>query len=546
MKTIIQACVNPRLLTKANRLFTGTVEGRIIEILQNARRAGATQVTIDNRGGLVVVQDNGRGIEDFAKLLDLGSSGWSDELEASEDPAGVGLFCLAPREVIIRSNGRIVTIKDNGWTGAPVDVFEDDDPPQGTMLCFPDSPWEPGTVDLNAVFSSLQVFVDGHECPKLPFVSESAAEYPQLGCKIEVRTFVDLSPWHHTARRARSYCENVVVNFHGQVVAFDYHPLSERSLYLLVDLTGEPTGIRLMLPARTRLVENEALEALKAALEFEAYRYIQRLGEHALPFKEYLRAQELGIQLPEAKPTYRIGLLATADPPDPIEIEAPKDFPLEKCYRFDHNEKRGQETDEANAHLLAALGTFEAPFVPVDISSGYDGYSWVKLAPIGSVKVTLGKELHKDWLWSGMIVCVDSIRIAAQTSDGRTFSSPVCMAVLPADKEHQWAEPTVFVTLQARNCLAASEIWYHLGGWNEDGDTYDTQDQDFTKDLERFWADVLGPDEHLRLEIVASLIDVTPEWRTVTVTSDGKVTIQFADGTEKTIQPPSDASPANS
>jgi len=57
MRTI-QATVNPRLLTKANRLFTGTLEGRIIEILQNARRAGATQVNIMNLpDGLVLVRD---------------------------------------------------------------------------------------------------------------------------------------------------------------------------------------------------------------------------------------------------------------------------------------------------------------------------------------------------------------------------------------------------------------------------------------------------------------------------------------------------------
>ena len=64
----IQATVNPRLLTKANRLFTGTLHGRVIEILQNARRAGATKVEIENDDGFVTVHDNGRGIEDFARL----------------------------------------------------------------------------------------------------------------------------------------------------------------------------------------------------------------------------------------------------------------------------------------------------------------------------------------------------------------------------------------------------------------------------------------------------------------------------------------------
>ncbi len=93
----ITAHVNQRLLTKADRLFTGTLEGRIIEILQNARRAGATTVEITNREGIVTVRDNGQGIEDFAALLDLGGSGWEEALEASEDPAGVGLFCLSKR-----------------------------------------------------------------------------------------------------------------------------------------------------------------------------------------------------------------------------------------------------------------------------------------------------------------------------------------------------------------------------------------------------------------------------------------------------------------
>ena len=41
----IQAKVSKRLLSKADRLFTGTLDGRVIEVLQNARRAGATEVS---------------------------------------------------------------------------------------------------------------------------------------------------------------------------------------------------------------------------------------------------------------------------------------------------------------------------------------------------------------------------------------------------------------------------------------------------------------------------------------------------------------------
>jgi len=59
----IAAKVNARLLTKASRMFTGTLPGRIIEILQNARRAGAKHVVITNEDGTVHVRDDGRGVD---------------------------------------------------------------------------------------------------------------------------------------------------------------------------------------------------------------------------------------------------------------------------------------------------------------------------------------------------------------------------------------------------------------------------------------------------------------------------------------------------
>ena len=131
----ICAKVDPRLLTKSDRLFTGTVEGRIIEVLQNARRAGATEVRINNKDGFVTIQDNGSGIEDFQKLLDLGGSGWDEKMEAGEDPAGVGLFSLAPRKVSIVSGNRKTVIDKDGWTGKPVEVTRNTETVNGATLC---------------------------------------------------------------------------------------------------------------------------------------------------------------------------------------------------------------------------------------------------------------------------------------------------------------------------------------------------------------------------------------------------------------------------
>jgi len=241
---------------------------------------------------------------------------------------------------------------------------------QGTTLAFQDEPWTLEKVQKHAVFTGLTVIVDGQKCDSEAFVSEQAAAHPELGCRIEVRERSALSQWHTNWKKCY-YTDNVLVNFHGQVVAFTYAPVSEH-LQFLVDLTGEPTDIRLMLPARTQLVENGALEKLKAVIEKEAYRYIQKRGSHRLKFSEYCRAKELGIELPAAEPVFQVGLL-TGEPVEPVAVVKPQDFPLEKCYRLSKACLDADECNEANAHLLSALGTFKQPFIVVDITSDYEG-----------------------------------------------------------------------------------------------------------------------------------------------------------------------------
>ena len=535
----IQATVNSRLLTKAARFFTGSVTGRIIEVLQNARRGGATHVEITNRDGVVTVSDNGRGIEDFAQLLDMGGSGWDDDTEASEDPAGVGLFCLAPRKVTIRSRGYMAVIDGGGWSGEPVAVAVDSEPVEGTILSFEDDEWSSDVVERQAVFSGLNVTVDGEDMESLPFVSESANHHPKLGCRIEVRSSHDVKTWHRTCMPDRYSSDEVFVNFHGQVVSFSNRPIDEHGVRYLVDLTGEPTDLRLMLPARTRMIENEALEQLKAALEVEAFRFVHTRGDHSLPYTQYVRGRELGFELPEAEPTFQVGLL-TGDTPEPIPINKPKDLPLSKCLRLDSSCPNDDGNAEANIHLLAALGIFDEPFVPVEIRRCFDGYRWAELETITAVDVKLGKELSSSWMLGGRLTCVDSIRITVTTSTCRRFASNVCMAVGPfdhPDEKNTWYE-SVLVTPEAQRRLSAPDVWHHFGGWSDDGDCYDTQLGDFAVDLDEFWCRLAGPDESLRRQIMDGLKGVRGKWQTATVTADGIVTVQFEDQPDRVLRPP--------
>lgn len=535
---MIQAQVNPRLLSKAERLFTGSLDGRMIEILQNARRAGATAMHITNQDDQVIVQDNGRGITDFSALLDLGRSDWDENTESAEDPAGVGLFCLAPREVSIRSGPKVVTVSAKTWRGEPVPVERAEEPVLGTILVFRDNPWLFEVVEKHAVFTGMKVTVDGRQCASEPFVSEFAVPHPELGCRIEVRAQTKLSQWHGQWKQ-NWQADIVLVNFHGQVVTFTYAPVGEYLQYL-VDLTGQATGIRMMLPARTQLVENEALERLKTAIEQEAFQYIQKRGSHQLKFQEYLRAQELGIELPEAQPAFTLGLLS-GEPVEPVAVVKPADWPLAKCYRLYPACRDKDEQNEANVHLLAALGRCENPFVVVEISAAYDGYSWAQLPVVDRIEVLVGKELARQCYCCETLVAVENLEITAYTSDGRIFSSAVPMAVRQQPRtadRYRWTTTDVLVTLAAREALESTDIWFHLGGWSEDGDTYDTQLESFEKGLNLFWADLMGPGEYLRLRLFECLAEFNLDWQSVSIEASGKVWISYQDGTAKMLQPP--------
>jgi len=322
------------------------------------------------------------------------------------------------------------------------------------------------------------------------------------------------------------------------VVQLDYWPgKNHEGLTILVDIT-EKTDIRLMLPARTRLVENAAFEKLKAVIELEYYKYYQRQEKHTLYYKEYLRAKELGIELPEAEPQFTPGLI-WGECNEPVEMVMPKDFQLEDCYLC-FNDDGKDEQAETNAHLLAALGKFkDSPFVPVRIDKGYMGYSWSKLAKVTKVEVKTGKELLRHGIYCEEIACFDDLSISVNTSDGKTFSSDMAMVVIvePPKGKYRWSEATVCVTKETRNHLSPDNIWFHLGGFNEDGDSYDTQLYYIEKELDDFWNELIGPYETVRQQLVKELYQLRDKWRKVTVTEDGTLEIVFKDGKREVVKP---------
>jgi len=121
-----------------------------------------------------------------------------------------------------------------------------------------------------------------------------------------------------------------------------------------------------------------------------------------------------------------------------------------------------------------------------------------------------------------------------------TVNSPVCMGIPPVgeSEENRFREETVYVTPEAQEILAPSHIWFHLGGWSDEGDTYDTQESQFTQDLERFWSRLVGPDEQLRRDLMTAAERITPKWKAVTLSANGTVRIRFRKGKAKVVRRP--------
>ena len=140
----IATSVAPETISKVGRLFNGSATDVLNELLQNARRAGASRVRLTTSGTpgdrLLTITDDGDGIADPAAIVTLGRSGWAAETNRREDPAGMGVFSLAGRDVIVRSwsrpahRGWMAHIPAGAWHDSRSIAIEADPIARGTTI----------------------------------------------------------------------------------------------------------------------------------------------------------------------------------------------------------------------------------------------------------------------------------------------------------------------------------------------------------------------------------------------------------------------------
>ncbi|HNB42654.1 MAG TPA: hypothetical protein PLL72_00515 [Burkholderiaceae bacterium] len=102
----------------------------LTELMQNARRAGASYVRflLDSTSNTLLVEDDGCGVDDFGALLRLCESGWSEAVQESDAPYGVGFLSaiMASEHFEVTSKrGTLVADTDQLLAGQPAAVTSD-------------------------------------------------------------------------------------------------------------------------------------------------------------------------------------------------------------------------------------------------------------------------------------------------------------------------------------------------------------------------------------------------------------------------------------
>lgn len=309
----IRATVSSRILEQAEILFDNTPRTIFAELLQNSRRAGASQVAISviAEAGKVVsavtIHDNGRGVDHPEDLLTLGGTGWSEDTQAKEAPAGMGFFSLcasAVGAVQVRSGNFSVLLNKKSFRGEEEVKVEDSPCIEGTEISFV---MRQDKADLVRVIEELvryypaEVLLNGVR-------QESGSDF------LRSCVFVKELPGYRIGLQQDPFDSSAVVyssayrgeiNFHGLVISqlplilegYDAPPAVFR-----IDIK-DTRSLNLVPPARDKVVQNGLWDEVKKNCHLALFEFIneKRGGKHDMSFAYYQMAASMGCPVPESE-----------------------------------------------------------------------------------------------------------------------------------------------------------------------------------------------------------------------------------------------------
>jgi len=383
------AQVAAQAIEKVGRLFNASIDDILNELLQNARRAGAAKVVIDQIedprfGSAICIADDGAGLADPRSLFSLGQSEWSTALSQTEDAAGMGFFSLASRGAVIVARQRDTR---QGWTiTATPDAFHGKEPvavesgpegQQGMTIIFPERKGDylAGTIRRAARFFPIPVIFNGEEMPSSDFLG--GADHIEEWRGIRIGVF-GRDPSRHSDDNA---------NFHGVTLKMRLPELQQswhRTYSARIDVV-ECAHLKLVLPARKEVVRDAMYAELIEEITRLYFRMVAAGGAHSLRFTDYQHGRTLGVDLKEAAPLLRPYAPSCADP-DRNTVIAPESVAKE-AFVFEGD---GPLEEQTFGRAIARLEDAPTIYEPHGVFSGYGWYDALRFIQIKSYRMENG------------------------------------------------------------------------------------------------------------------------------------------------------------
>ena len=421
----IRARVHDGALRRVTRFFSSSPADIFSELLQNARRAGATCIAVDTEGlperegsGIrVTVTDDGTGVGDAAVLLSFGETGWDEAIARNEDAAGMGLASLARRGCRVSSRPAMSKgIPAPGWriTLTPAHFLGEENAlplpdnnapyPNGTAVSFK------GSETLDAIEGAL---------------ARAALHYPLAVTfnseAVKRRAFLDgtvhAEPWRGIMFGAfkngcRGY-NDPDLNFHGLTlpVRLPHIVTLDSGTWTVRADIGTCPELELVLPARKEAVETPFLEEMREAARLAIYRAVAHADPAPrLAHEDWKRAGDADIHLPVPPAELHPWRPGTAD----VDYwrEAPPFAPLGAhplVMSFDPDPHDAQAFHRAAVKAGLAGRLFEA-------DKRMEGYGWYDaLHRIRDIRTGIDA--------AGVIHPLDALRTVGSGADGAIADS---------------------------------------------------------------------------------------------------------------------------
>jgi Histidine kinase-, DNA gyrase B-, and HSP90-like ATPase len=520
MTATIQAQVSSMTLSKVSRLFNASLADCLNELLQNARRAGASAIQINlSSNRQLTIADDGSGIANPQTLLTLGESDWSEETKQQEAPAGMGVFSLANRSVTIRSHDWQVHLTPAHFSGEAITSVTPCEMISGTHFSFTVTATELSTlryqIAQSAKFHPLPVWFNDEAVPQQDFLQDAVYVENWQGLRLGLCH-------EHRWKGAR-------INFYGLTLNPVLSNLCCNGdlLSVRVDVLDCPQ-LKLVLPTRKEVVQDAFWITLQTAIRRMLYRYVATLPHHDLSYTQWLQAQALGIELPVAQAMLQEFIPTTAN--TYYEADWGKSLPVKaRSLLMDIRDLACSEQQV----FWRAFQQAQLEYEPVAPNRDYVGYPWYDGLPhLSQVRFELeqeGKVMDLDSWREGRSIgsheVVDQVWAVAQITDASQTVQEMRIAceVLLVDElgecEVQVEDAIVVVSrsaqLEVDELAALLEAAYFSYDEDCDSDSSYTQQSDFQEMACQRSARILLNDQaalEARIELVVErhLLDILP------------------------------------